>query len=670
MPLQPGDILENWEIVGEIGEGGMGSVFKARNRVISDVVAAIKVVHPTDFKQARERFEREIKALLRLNHQGVVRIQGFGQDPDRGLLWFAMDLVEGQPLEDVMDAGPMRLRQALPLYIALTEGLAHAHARGVSHRDLKPANVIVSSDGAPVLVDFGISVAAGEGKLTKTGMVVGTPQYLPPEALDGRLDDPNRGDLYAVGQMFIESLDGVPAFPFDPDLTSTQNALRIMHRKVQTGPMAPRVEVPASLRELLQFTTHPDPAQRIATAPELAQRLRQVADELGMKQWGGPTIAPPVTPAQGNKAASTMALDTGEPFDVAAAAGAVSLPESATATPSAPTPTPESGRKRGAGGFVLAGGAAVMVALVFLLIAVSAVAAGLAWVAFMPVDKEGLPTEVATTTPGEDPPDGDIVDDSDSDTDGVLVATNTTTTTATAATATTTATTGPPDRTDATPADGPPGGDIVDEPQGGPDGDIVDEPEPTDGSKVANAAADPPPGDGDQGEPPAGGTPDPEPDDPKDATPADASSGPVGSTGGSDPEPSVARIKPRWRTVFGIQKGASDAVLRNKLGPDSGSNNLYCKGGEAGRTFKDGSIMVCRGLMGGARRIFISHRALKHQGSLPNEAKLRLMGLTPKQVTALVGPPDATVNGRMRYAYGAVLLDVRSGKVEGILIRL
>ncbi|MFK7931680.1 MAG: serine/threonine-protein kinase [Myxococcota bacterium] len=651
MPLRLGDTLENWEIVGEVGEGGMGTVFKGQNRVISDVFAAIKVVHPTDFKQARERFEREIKSLLRLNHPSVVRIQGFGQDPDRGLLWFAMDMVEGKPLEDHMEAGAMDVRTALPLFIALTEGMAHAHQRGVSHRDLKPANVIVQPDGTPVLVDFGISVAAGEGKLTKTGMVVGTPQYLPPEALDGRLDDPNKGDLYALGQMMVEALDGVPAFPFNEELTATQNALRIMHQKVQIGPLSPSGDVPPALVELMKFTTTPEPDDRINTAAELAQALRQVADSLGMSKWGGPTLAPAFTPSEGNKAASTMALNTG---------GALALPGTAAPMNLAGQPTPPplqvKRNRKGTGGFMIAGGAAVFITLILLALGATAVAGGVLYVALMPVDKEGLPTEevrpesedgtdvAPVAVAVEDPPDGDIVDEP---------ATRVTPSAPLAVPATTDRPATDPTADPSTTVDGPPDGDIVDDL---PDGDIVDDLPDGDIVDAAPSAEDPTQSDA------VADAPEPEPD------PAPPEAVVVSNTVEPDPEPKpVQKINPRWRSAFGLRKGASDNDIRSALGADASSNNLYCKSGEAGRTFKDGTIMVCRGFVGGARRIHIGTGA-NTKGL--NDPKLRLLGLTPKQVIELVGPPDATVNGKMRYAYGNAILDVRSGKVQGILLRL
>ena len=675
--LNPGDILENWVIVGKLGEGGMGEVYRARNRVIDDIEAAIKVSRPTDFKQARARFQREVKSLLRLQHPFVVRVQGFGEDQDRGLLWFAMDLVEGQPLEDVLHQGPMRIPDAVALFAALCDGLAHAHDRGVAHRDLKPANVIVKPGaqgglGGPVLVDFGISAAVDEDRLTRTGMVVGTPQYLPPEALEGKVADPARADTYAIGQMLIEAIDGQAVFDFDPELTSTQNALRIMHRKVAVGPLSPRHPVPASLQALLTRATHPDPNARMAHIGELGQGLREIAATLGgtvpagqgettwhpidrspSARGGSPTLSPMAPGASTTSGAlDTMAVPTGE----TAAAPTPPLRTPPPRTPPPRTPVPEDPPATRRTGLWIGLGlvAVVLIAGVIGTLAVGGVA-------------------VFAMLPGADPT-------------PAAVASAGTTASGTASEANGTAseangggppivpaepagTTEPPESTPARdthlmqdPPPPPPLPDMT-PPE---DVDEVDEedPPPAEPDPVDDEGPAEPPGTTEP-EPVVAPPPEAPPTEPEPAT----TSEPTEEPGTAEPPkaPTVSAFRPDWGRIMGVQKGMSDGKIDDLLGPGSSGSSRYCKGGESGREYAGGAVTVCRGLIGGARRIHITQAAV---GKVPSDRLVKLLGKDKEVVKATIGDPDSDSGGVLRYAYGRALLYLSGDTVSAMVVEL
>jgi serine/threonine-protein kinase len=210
--LSAGDRVGDWIIERPLGRGGMSAVYVGRNLIIADLIAAIKVIKPGHDLDTAERFLREVRSTVLLNHPNVVRVTGFGQDEARGLLWMAMDLVEGGALDHRLLAGPLPFAELADLFQGLAEALAHAHELGISHRDIKPSNILL--DGARAkLADFGIAVQQRDSRLTRTGLVVGTPAYLAPEVFRGETLDPARGDLYAFGQVLLSPATTIRAFP-------------------------------------------------------------------------------------------------------------------------------------------------------------------------------------------------------------------------------------------------------------------------------------------------------------------------------------------------------------------------------------------------------------------------------------------------------------------------
>ncbi len=214
-----------------VGAGGMGQVYEATQLSVERRVA-VKIL-PTERlgERARERFFREARAVAGVEHPCIIRIVDFGEDVDAGLLYLAMDYVEGGSLWDVMRHGALRPEVALQLGIRLAAGLEEAHRSGVVHRDLKPDNVMLSvaSDGRvePVIVDFGIARmdGAGEPRLTETGEVIGTPGYMAPEQARGG-HATTSVDLYALGAILFEAVSGRELFP-------ASSAVEMLMRKMQ-----------------------------------------------------------------------------------------------------------------------------------------------------------------------------------------------------------------------------------------------------------------------------------------------------------------------------------------------------------------------------------------------------------------------------------------------------
>ena len=271
---------ERYEILGSLGAGGMGEVYRARHLGL-DKVLAVKVLATPRASAARapgpdttadfaSRFHREARAIARLDHPGCVRVLDYGRTPD-GLQYIAMELVEGPTLAAELARGPFSIERALTVTRQLLLGLAHAHARGVLHRDVKPENVILTPRA--VLIDFGLARLRDEAAMTASGMCVGSPSYIAPERLLGHAYDA-RADIYAVGVIAYEMLAG--ARPFAG--TSPE---AIMHQAIHRPPRplrARRRDVPPELDAVIRRALAKDPARRFADAEAMLSAIDALAD--------------------------------------------------------------------------------------------------------------------------------------------------------------------------------------------------------------------------------------------------------------------------------------------------------------------------------------------------------------------------------------------------------
>ncbi|MBK8098979.1 MAG: SUMF1/EgtB/PvdO family nonheme iron enzyme [Planctomycetes bacterium] len=222
--------LGDFELLHRIGGGGMGVVFAARQQSIARDVA-VKVVRPEllPFAQAQSRFQREIAAVARLQHPAIVRIVDAGEAA--GVPFLAMERLHGATLAELLDQlreRPVRQRRggdlharfsgswpeaSVALVLEIAAGLEHAHVRGVLHRDLKPSNVLLTREGQPVVIDFGLAIGDGDPQITRTQAQIGSLPYCAPERLAGHGDgDDPRVDVYGLGALLYELLAGAPAF--------------------------------------------------------------------------------------------------------------------------------------------------------------------------------------------------------------------------------------------------------------------------------------------------------------------------------------------------------------------------------------------------------------------------------------------------------------------------
>lgn len=273
--------LGPYRIVGLLGRGGMGAVYRGVH-VDTDEPAAIKVLAAglADEEGFRQRFEAEIETLRKLYHPNIVQLFGFGEQD--GVLFYAMELVEGSSLEEELRRGRrFEWREVARLGIQICRALRHAHDRGVVHRDIKPANLLLSADGRVKLSDFGIARLFGYTRLTAAGSVLGTVEYMAPEQADGRAVGP-RADLYSLGGVFFALLARRPPF--------RARSLAEMLEKHRTATPEPvrrfAPETPVEFECLIAELLEKDPNKRVANATLVARRLEAMLRALGEREPG------------------------------------------------------------------------------------------------------------------------------------------------------------------------------------------------------------------------------------------------------------------------------------------------------------------------------------------------------------------------------------------------
>jgi CheY-like chemotaxis protein len=272
--LGPGFLLaDRYEIIDEIGRGGMGVVYRARDRELDDDVA-IKVVRAeliNSHPGLIDRLKMETRLARRITHPNVVRSHDLGEW--KGMHYLTMEFVQGITVEGLIEShGRLSVASALAIGTQLAEALAVAHEQQIIHRDIKPANLLVDDDGMLKVTDFGLArPIENYSGYTNHGMVVGTPQYMAPEQIFGNVVD-ERSDLFAVGVVLYECLTGVP--PFDANTPTEIVARMVDGPAVPVDTLVPDVTpaVAALIAQLLQY----EPRDRMQTARELVERLREV----------------------------------------------------------------------------------------------------------------------------------------------------------------------------------------------------------------------------------------------------------------------------------------------------------------------------------------------------------------------------------------------------------
>ena len=260
-----------YEVVGEVARGGMGIVFKARDRHLRRLVA-IKVLRGDsgDPDEIR-RFRREAEAAAKLQHSNIVPIHAVGEVDGRP--FFVMDFIEGQGLNDLIKAGELSPRAALDIAEQTAEALHYAHLQGVVHRDLKPANIIIDRLGRPQVMDFGLAKQIDDDQsLTKTGTTMGTPAYMPPEQAEGDLKAIDESsDVYSLGAVLYEMLTGQAPFSG----TSTMNVLMKVLEEEPEAPRRINPRIHKDIETICLKAMSKEKDQRYASALELAEDVRR-----------------------------------------------------------------------------------------------------------------------------------------------------------------------------------------------------------------------------------------------------------------------------------------------------------------------------------------------------------------------------------------------------------
>jgi serine/threonine-protein kinase len=272
-PVTPPEIGK-YRVIGQIGEGGMGRVFKGIHVALQRLVA-IKVLHANIARDpvAMARFEREARAAVRARHPRIVETLDFGRLPD-GRPYLVMELIQDETLRDRMHRQPLTPAESIHVARGVAEALAAAHAVDVVHRDLKPSNIFVDGDLEVKLGDFGaakILDAAGEN-ITGSDVSIGTPQYMAPEQILGEAVD-GRTDVYALGCVLYRMLAGVPPFA-GPDTRSV--LAQHLHAEVPL-PRPPGSDLPQPVLDVVEAAMAKDPAKRPQSAGEMLALLERAA---------------------------------------------------------------------------------------------------------------------------------------------------------------------------------------------------------------------------------------------------------------------------------------------------------------------------------------------------------------------------------------------------------
>ena len=277
------ELDDRYRIEKQIGEGGMGYVFLARHIVIEKPVA-IKVLkrEVARDKAVITRFVQEARAASRIGHPNIVDVTDFGTTPD-GLTYQVMEYIEGQTLNHTVFAdGPLRALRAIRIAAQIAKALAAAHHKGIVHRDLKPENVFVTEHVERTdfvkIVDFGIAKVAGEKRLTQTGAVFGTPEYMSPEQAAGRNDTDHRVDVYALGIILYEMLVG--RVPLKGETTVRTIAMQIIDPIMPPTEANPKADVSADLERVIMRCLEKRREDRFQSMGDLLVQLERLADEL------------------------------------------------------------------------------------------------------------------------------------------------------------------------------------------------------------------------------------------------------------------------------------------------------------------------------------------------------------------------------------------------------
>ncbi|HZE88756.1 MAG TPA: protein kinase [Verrucomicrobiae bacterium] len=279
--LTPGTILnDRYRIIATIGSGGMGMVYKAVDLQL-EVPVALKVIRPEYASDDKilERFKKEITIARKVTHKNVARIYDLGESS--GLKYISMEFIEGQDLAHIIEhEAPLAIEKVVSILRQCCAALAEAHSMGVVHRDLKPHNVMIDAHGDVHLMDFGIALAQETRGLTRTGAIIGTPEYMSPEQAEGKKVD-HRADIYSLGITIYEALTGVVPF-------SGTTQWEVIRKQIQDRPRPLkklRAETPSWIETLVIKCMEKDPGLRYQSIEEVVRDLDRQKATRGVRAY-------------------------------------------------------------------------------------------------------------------------------------------------------------------------------------------------------------------------------------------------------------------------------------------------------------------------------------------------------------------------------------------------
>ena len=351
--------IGDYEILGELGCGGMGRVWRVRN-VISDRIEAMKVLLPdlAGRQELAARFLREIKLMASLDHPNIAALRtAFTADNQ---LYMVMEFVEGQTMAEHLENGPISVPEALNYTGQVLKAVSYAHHQHIIHRDIKPPNMMLTPQGTIKLMDFGIARAGDERSLTRTGTTLGSLNYMSPEQVKGEATD-GRSDLYSVGVCLYEFVTGQRPFTS----SSGYSLMAAQIKEIPKPPLELNPALPLALNEIILMAIAKEPVKRFQTADAFNNALSN------LRVTSSPSLTTPqnapgtatsdnfIPTADVLATAPTLAAGTQGSAPVVAQKDAKAAPE---ATPAAFPPAPEPNRHRGS--YITMGALIVLAVLV------------------------------------------------------------------------------------------------------------------------------------------------------------------------------------------------------------------------------------------------------------------------------------------------------------------